>query len=471
MTKDALKGKKIAVFGLGVEGQASARFLATCEAQVTVLDERQAHEIDDALLHALRELGVECVFGKDAFSHWEGAEMIVRSAGVRRSRPEILAAEQQGVTITSIIKLFFELCPVPIIGVTGTKGKGTTSTLIYEMLNTQGEDVYLGGNIGKAPLVFLDRLTPTSKVVLELSSFQLEDLTQSPDIAVMLMVTSEHLAADTTGTANYHDSLEEYVKAKQNIVAHQTAQDVAILNADYPNTMAARERTPGQVFLVSQHALTGEDGCFVREEAVWLRIKGQEEKVIDVSAIALPGRHNLENVCAATMAARMAGVRMEPIRRTLSTFRGLEHRLELVAEANGVKYYDDSFSTTPETAIAAIQAFSAPKILILGGSTKASDFSELAQTIAANKTIRAIIGIGAEWERIKATLAPFTLSIPCIEGLTEMSAMVHAAQEVAQPGDVVLLSPACASFGLFPNYKVRGDQFKAAVRALNESHT
>lgn len=468
MTHASLKGKKIAVFGFGVEGVSSAEYLLTHGADVTVFDERDEEALDADLRASFKQKGVSFVCGKDAFARWHGADILVRTPGIRRSLPEILAAEAEGVQITSHMQIFFDLCPAKIIGVTGTKGKGTTSTLIYEMLKAEGMRAYLGGNIGTPPCTFLDELTADDRVVLELSSFQLEDLTTSPHMAVMLMVTSEHLAADQVGTANYHDSLDAYISAKQRILAFQTPTDIAILNEQYPATWNSRTQTKAMVYRVSQNEVEVGDGCFVRGGSVWIRVAGKEERVIDVEKIALLGAHNRENVCAASMAAFLSGVSLDHIRGVLEAFSGLEHRLQRIAEVHGVTYYDDSFSTTPETTIAAIAAFEAPLVLILGGSTKGSDFSALATQIAAREDIRAIIGIGAEWERIKEALKPHAKEIPVREGLKDMSSIVKAAADVAKPGDVVLLSPACASFGLFPNYKVRGELFAEHVRQLNE---
>jgi UDP-N-acetylmuramoylalanine--D-glutamate ligase len=298
-------------------------------------------------------------------------------------------------------------------------------------------------------------------VVLELSSFQLIDLKKSPHIAVMLMITSEHL--------NWHSSIEEYIDAKRNILKGQTEKDFAILNRDYPATNESDIHTSGKVFHVSRERQVAEEGCFVRDGKIWSRIKGQEIEIIDTKDILLPGKHNWENVCAATMAAYLAGVSRENIAFVLKTFKGLEHRLELVATVNGVRYYDDSFSTTPETAIAAIEAFKEPEILILGGSSKNSDFSELGAVISKSKNIKAIIGIGVEWSRIKSEIRNPKSEIPIIEGAKDMFTVVQAAHKLAVPGDVVLLTPACASFGMFKNYKERGEQFKAEVLKLKTS--
>ncbi len=430
------KGKKIAVVGFGLEGEASAKYLKEHGADVTVLDKKQ---------------------GEDYLENLNQYDLVVRSPGVKIST---LAQYVQSEKISSQTKLFFDLCPSKIIGVTGTKGKGTTASLIYEMLKKQGIDAYLGGNIGKPPFEFLDKLSPQSVVVLELSSFQLLDLEKGPHIAVMLMTTSEHL--------DYHKDVEEYINAKRNILRFQEPDDIAILNRDYPATNESDIYTNGRVFYVSTERGVNGEGCYVKDKAVRLYINGEEEKIIDSKEVLLPGRHNLENVCAAVLAARLSGVSKANIVSVLKTFKGLEHRLELVSTVKGVRFFDDSFSTTPETAIAAIQAFKEPEILILGGSSKNSDFSELGQVISKAENIKAIIGIGLEWERIKSKIKNHESRIMVIEGAKDMKTVVAAASKIALPGDVVLLSPACASFDMFKNYKDRGEQFKEEVMRLAE---
>lgn len=460
-------GKKVAVLGVGVEGFSSAKYLASKGATVTVLDQKSEKDVDQDTLQELEKLQIRTVFGSNYLDELKQYDVIIRSPGIARNAQGLLALDNQQTTLTSQTQLFFDACPCPIIGVTGTKGKGTTSSLIYEMLKTQGMDVYLGGNIGVPPFEFLDKLTEKSWVVLELSSFQLEDTTKSPHIGVMLMVTSEHLGADTVGTQNYHKSLEEYVEAKRNLLRFQTFADFAILNRDYPATNESDIVTNGKVYHVSRERDVHDQGCFVKDDAVWLRIEEKDTKIIDTKDIFLPGKHNLENVCAAVMAAILAGVTKDHIAKVLKSFRGLEHRIELVREVNEVSYYDDSFSTIPETAIAAIQSFSVPEILILGGSSKNSDFTELGKVIRESFNIKAIIGIGAEWERIKEAIGQLAPTVLVIEGATSMAQVVQAAAKIAKPGDVVLLSPACASFGMFKNYKDRGEQFKEEVTKLH----
>ncbi len=454
------KNKKIAVLGLGLEGISSAKFLKKQGAILTLLDKKNEEEIEKEILDEAKKLTSHVVFGENYLKTLTDFDVIVRSPGIKRTLPELEAAEKKGVVITSHTKIFFDVCPSPIIGVTGTKGKGTTSTLIYEMLKKEDKDAYLGGNIGIPPLDFLDKLTPKSIVVLELSSFQLQDVDKSPHIGVMLMITSEHL--------DYHKDTREYVEAKRNLIRFQTSSDFAILNRDYPATNESDIVTSAKVYFVSRERGIDE-GCFVKnKKEIWLRIDGKETKIIDTNYILLPGGHNLENVCAAVMAATLAGVSKEHSIEVLKTFQGLEHRLELVREVNGVRYYNDSFSTVPETAIAAIEAFENPEILILGGSSKNSDFTELGYVIRNAKNIKAIIGIGKEWPRIRNELRTENqeLRTLLIEGAKDIHTIVQAASKIARPGDVVLLSPACASFDMFKNYKDRGEQFKEEVNTL-----
>ena len=453
------KDKEIAVVGLGVEGVSSVQYLKKHGAKVTELDKNPA---------VAKALG-----GKPRRSYIDNLDkydLIVRSPGIKSS--QLIAHNSPLITskITSQTKLFFDLCPCPIIGVTGTKGKGTTSSLIYEMLKKQGRDVYLGGNIGRPPLEFLDKLNPQparnasgianaggSIVVLELSSFQLQDLTKSPHIAVMLMTTSEHL--------DWHKDTKEYVDAKRNILSHQSPHDFAIVNRDYPASNESDIYTEGKVFYISRER-SGKDGCFVEDGAIYSQEDGKKQKIIAGSQVKIPGGHNLENACASAMAASLAGVSFENIASVLRSFKGLEHRLELVRTVNGVNYYDDSFSTTPETAIAAIEAFKNPEILILGGSSKNSDFTELGKVISSKDNIKAIIGIGKEWPKIKSQIKNPKSQIIMVEGAENMQKIVQAASKIAKKGDVVLLTPACASFDMFKNYKDRGEQFKKEVNHL-----
>lgn len=452
------KDKSVAVLGFGVEGLSNLHFLRKKGAAVWVLDKREKEDLDQEMVSEAEELGAKFILGEQYLKNLSQFHLIFRSPGVRRNTKELLEAELKGAVVTSQTKLFFDLCPAQIIGVTGTKGKGTTATLIYQMLKEAGKDVYLGGNIGTPPLSFLEKLQSSSIVVLELSSFQLQDMHRSPHIAVMLMVTSEHL--------DHHETHAEYVDAKRNLFRFQSATDFAVVNRDYPASNESDIYTDAKLFHVSRERET-DNACFAVGNKIILRKNGHDTEIIKTGDILLPGKHNLENVCAAIIAANLAGVRTTIIANVLRSFKGLEHRLELVREVDGIRYYDDSFSTIPETAIAAIQAFDVPEILILGGSSKNADFSELGKVIGETKNIKAIIGIGQEWERIKASLkGELGKETILIEGATTMQQVVQAASKIARPGDVVLLSPACASYDMFKNYKERGNEFTKAVAGL-----
>lgn len=445
------EGKNIAILGFGVEGKSAANYLLNQQASVTIFDKEPKDTFPAQEIKKFEDKGV--TFELQELAELETFDVIVRSPGISLNIPELQGVPTEKVT--SVTKLFFDLCPCPIIGVTGTKGKGTTATLIYEMLKAKGEDVYLGGNIGTPALDFLEDLSLQSTVILELSSFQLVDLHKSPQVAVILMITSEHL--------DYHKDITEYVESKRNLIKFQTSENITILNHDYPASNESDIYTDGKVYYISREGEV-DQGCFVRGNSIVVRDSGKETEVVTINDIALPGRHNLENVCAAVMVATTSGVSKQDIVQVLKNFKGLEHRLELVRTVKGVRYYDDSFSTTPETAAAAIESFEDPEIIILGGSSKNSDFSRLGELIGKTENIKAIIGIGSEWPEIKKHINDWHFQI--IEGLESMSEVVSKAASIAETGDVVLLSPACASFGMFKNYKDRGNQFKDAVNSL-----
>ena len=391
-------------------------------------------------------------------------EVVFRTPGIPYLSGPVQDALASGTVIYSQTKLFFDLCAAKIIGVTGTKGKGTTATLIHKILQAAGLKTHLAGNIGLDPFEFLDELTTEDWVILELSSFQLQDLHKSPHIAVVLKITPEHL--------DYHKKFEEYWQAKSPIVKFQLPEDVAVLNYDNEITRAFAQQTEAKIFWNSIRQEV-RPGCFVRgEEIVFTPSPGDGEgggevAIMDASDVHLLGRFNLENITAAIAGAHAARI-SDPqlIKKVVSEFRGLEHRLEFVRETNGVKFYNDSFSTTPETSGAALSAFSAPIILIAGGSEKHADYVDLARTIAGSH-VTALLAIGTTGPKIAqaARVAGYGGKI-YDTGLSDMSAIVAQAASLAHPGDVVLLSPASASFDMFANYKQRGELFKKFVNKL-----
>jgi len=399
---------KVAILGWGVDTQDVEPWLVKQGHEVTILDEKKD--------------------GK-SFGDLSRFELLVRSPGVYRWREDI---KSSGVPVTSKTKLFFDVWPGKIIGVTGTKGKGTTSTLIYEILKSAGKDVRLGGNIGTGLFGEIEKANADSFMVMEMSSFQLIDMTKSPHISVVLMVTQDHL--------DWHKNIDEYVDAKATITKFQTTSDYAVVNEDYENSRKI--------------------GGFGQGQKIWVSGKDWQGET------RLRGEHNKENIVAALAVGKILGIDGTEV---VKKFKGLEHRLEEVEEVNGVMYFDDSFSTTPETTIAAIKSFHEPMVLIVGGSEKGSDFTKLGEEIAAHKNIKAVVLIGLMAGRINQAILKNKTDLPIIMGCQNMKETVREAKRMIKPGGVVVLSPGCASFDMFKNYKERGDLFKSEVRMSRES--
>jgi UDP-N-acetylmuramoylalanine--D-glutamate ligase len=428
----------VAIIGYGVEGKSAAEYWRRMGDTITICDANEHLEVPE---YASKRLGPGYLKNLHEF------DVIVRSAGIN---PEIIVAGNPGIRskITSVINEFLRVCPTKnVIGVTGTKGKGTTSMLTTKMLEATGKEVFIGGNIGNSPLDFLPHLTADSWVVLELSSFQLYDIKYGPRIAVCLMVEPEHL--------NWHSDMDDYLNAKANLFAHQTPNDIAIYYAKSTNSHRVASASPG-----AKVSYFAPPGAYVADDSIMI----DNQKLCSLSDLKLIGAHNWQNICAAATAVWQVTQDIDALRRALSTFSGLEHRLEFVRDFNGVTYYDDSFGTAPQTAIVAIEAFSEPKILILGGSNKGIPFDSLAEAIAKNNVAQ-VITIGETAPLIETALKNAGYHNITAGGDT-MPEIVKTAADLAKPGDVVLLSPACASFGLFSNYKERGNLFKEAVQAL-----
>lgn len=430
---------KVAIVGYDTEGKVSYEHFKARGANITICDQNTDVVIPQ---------GVDSQLGDTYLDNLDRFDVIVRTPGLY---PGKILAKNPDVAdkITSQTNIFFKHSPTKnIIGVTGTKGKGTTSSLIAAMLEKSGKHVLLGGNIGVPPLSFIDELTPDSWVVLELSSFQLIDLRYSPHIAVCLMVEPEHM--------DWHEDMEEYIAAKQQLFINQKSDDVAIYYAKNENSESIADASEGV-----QIPYYDIPGAIIKGDS--LVIHNQE--LCKTSELKLLGKHNWQNACAAVTAVWQVTEDTNALHDVLISFTGLEHRLEFVREVNNVKYYDDSFGTTPDTAIVAIEAFSVPKVLILGGSDKGVTFEKLAKTVQQNN-VRAVITIGQMGPAIADELRKIGYSSIQAGGQT-MSEIVGQAANVAKPGDVVLLSTACASFDMFKNYKDRGEQFKRAVQELS----
>jgi len=406
--------------------------------------------------------GVKLISGKNAFSEQLGdADLVVRTASLPprniKTRGKIWSATNE----------FFDKCPAPIIGVTGTKGKGTTCSLIASILRQAGQMVHLVGNIGVPALDVLPKIKKTDIVVYELSSFQLWDLEKSPHIAVVLMIEPDHL--------NVHTDFADYLNAKKNIRCHQHLGDVCLY---HPTNKYAQEvaATPlgksndakcghcDTLDFAQRYAIPDDDQVYVQDGYFCV----QNRQICSTNHLLLPGAHNLENACAAMSAVTELPITVtdEQYAAGLESFTGLPHRLKFVAEKNGVKYYDDSISTTPGSAIAALKAFTEPKVLILGGSDKGADYTELAQEIARQQ-MRAVIVNGANASEIAEILRKENVSCQIVQlEMATMPMVVETAANQAQSGDVVILSPAAASFDMFKSYNDRGEQFVAAVENL-----
>lgn len=412
-----LKNKKIALLGLGLDNQALLALLKNQKiaAEITIKDFRQDPQ----------------GFNKNLGDF----DLLFRSPGWPIACPGIQEALRQGrAELSSPLNLFLKICPTKkIIGVTGTKGKGTTASLIYQILKDAGQRVWLGGNIGVSPLSFVNKIKPKDYVVLELSSFQLEDLNFSPAISVITNLYKEHLAPADPNNPNFHSSYNKYWQAKLNIAEHKNNR-----------------------YLVANQNL--------KSKLSGLKLPG---KVIYFSAQATPtnlvGDYNQENIGAALEVAKLLKIKISSAQKTIARFKNLEHRLEFVAEIHGAKYFDNSFSTTPESTALDLQSFQAPIIQIAGGADKGASFKTLARAIKDKvKFLILLPGVGSE--KIKQELKLLKFPATKLQLVNDMSEAVKFAKREAKDGDVVLLSTACASFGIFKNYKERGDLFKNYVR-------
>jgi UDP-N-acetylmuramoylalanine--D-glutamate ligase len=445
---------KIAILGYGKEGQAALDYWHKDGAEITVCDQNEV---------ALPE-GVAMQTGADYLQNLDAFDIIVRSPGLYPG--DISAANPDSPHIlekvTSVTNEFFRVCPTKnIIGVTGTKGKGTTSTLISKLLEAAGKTVHLGGNIGVAPLEMLKNgIQPDDWVVLELSNFQLIDIKYSPTLATCLMVVPEHL--------NWHADMDEYVTAKQQLFAHQVATDTAVYNRNEANSQTIVSISPARKLsyeVPGPDAMpTSTSGAYLQGETIYM----DQTPICDITDVALLGRHNLENVCAAIATTwELIGQDAAVAKQVISQFKGLEHRLELVRQVDEVSFYNDSFAATPEAAMAALNAVTGPKVVIVGGFDRGLDLTNLTQTIAMHQAdIRKLLVVGQSAERLTSALDAAGFSNYQVLTDASMAQIVTAAKAVAQAGDSVLLSPGFASFDMFRNFEDRGQQYQAAVRAL-----
>ncbi len=445
-----LRGKRVLVVGLARTGVATALFCAARGAHVTATDARAENEIGDVLA-PLRSAVVKLELGGHRENTFLAQDLIVPSPGVPADAPLLQAARAKGVTIWSEVELADRFLSGRLIGITGSNGKTTTTSLIEHILRNAGLPTVLAGNIGTPLIARVEQTSNDTITVVELSSFQLELIEVfRPNISVFLNLTADHL--------DRHHTLEAYGRAKARIFENQTESDSAVLNADDPATTPLAPAKP-QVYWFSRKQRVAQ-GAFVRENEIFFRHDGEEEVVLNLRDIPLAGAHNVENVLAAVAATRLAGAESAAIARGVRSFAGVEHRLEFVAEIAGVRYYNDSKATNVDATLKALDAFPGRILIILGGKDKGSDYT-LLQKPLREKAILALL-IGAAAEKIEKQI---TGSV-AIERAGTIERAVEIASHAARPGDVVLLAPACASFDQFQNYEHRGRVFKDLVHNL-----
>jgi len=445
-----LRGKRVLVVGLARTGVATALFCAARGANVTATDARPENEIGEAIA-PLRTAGAHLELGGHRENTFLEQDLIIPSPGVPADAPLLQAARAKGVTIWSEVELADRFLHGLLIGITGSNGKTTTTSLVEHILKNAGFSTILAGNIGTPLIARVEQTSDDTISVVELSSFQLELIeTFRPNISVFLNLTPDHL--------DRHHTLEAYGRAKARIFENQTEADSAILNADDPATTTLAPAKPHMYWFSRKQRVA--QGAFVRGNEIVFRYDGQEVAVLNLKEIPLPGAHNVENVLAAIAATRLAGVEPAGIAKGVRSFPGVEHRLEFVAEIGGVRYYNDSKATNVDATLKALDAFPGRILIILGGKDKGSDYTVLQKPLR-EKAILALL-IGAAAEKIENQI---TGSV-AIERAVTIDRAVEIASHAARPGDVVLLAPACASFDQFQNYEHRGRFFKELVHQL-----
>lgn len=448
-----VKGKKILVVGAGKSGISVARFLMQKEAIVTLTDNRDRDkfngELDDLLASGVRaELGSYPEVAPGVF------DLVVVSPGVPPTVAPVVSARERGVPVTGELELAWRFARTPFIAITGTNGKTTTTALVGEIFRAAGYKALVGGNIGVPLVDVVEDYGPGDIIVAEVSSFQLETVEFfRPRVALITNITPDHL--------DRHGTMEAYTEAKAKIFTRQGDGDYTVLNYDDPKTRALAGITPGKVIFFSRRHIL-EEGVFVHKGNMLLRLGGSATEIMPIKDIAIPGGHNLENALAAAAAAAVLGVSPALLEQTLRTFPGVAHRLETVAEINGVKYVNDSKGTNPEASIKALEAFDRPIVLLAGGRNKGSDFTEFARLARQKTRVMVILGECAAEIEQAARQAGVT-NILKAASFNEAVLMAHGA---AKSGDVVLLSPACASWDMFKNYEERGELFRQIVYDL-----
>ena len=452
-----IKSKNVAIIGLGVSNIPLIDYMYEKNAKVTIFDNREESEIEKDIISKIKNYGFVFVGGEDNLSKLNGFDIIFRSPSCLPTKEELVKEEERGAIITTEIEMLMKLAPCKIIGVTGTEGKTTTSSIIYQIIKQSGKTCYLGGNIGNPIFTKLKDITEEDIIILEMSSFQLMGMEVSPNISLVTNIYPDHL--------NVHKDMEEYIDSKKNILKFQNSEDIIVLNYDNEITRSFSNDAKGKtIFFSSKHILT--DGYIYNTETGDIEYyeNGKSTILMNKKDIKLRGIHNYENICAA-LAVTSSIVNFETQKIAIESFIGVEHRLEFVREIDGVKYYNDSIGTSPASTIAGLNAFDENIILLAGGSDKGLDYKEIGEKIA--EKVGTLILCGPTSEKIeeatKKALDGKNIEIFKVENMEEA---VQQAKKSAKRGDIVLLSPASASFDLYKNFAERGNIFKEIVNKI-----
>ena len=460
MSKSADCPSTVVILGLARQGKALARFFAEQGWHVTVSDTRKPEALQDAM-RELDDLPVRYVLGEHPLSLLDGCDLFCTSGGVPADLPVVQEAARRGIPLSNDAQEFMRRCPAPIVGITGSAGKTTTTTLVGKILAEAGFTTWVGGNIGNPLINDLAAMQPTDRVVMELSSFQLELMQVSPHIAGVLNITPNHL--------DRHKTMEAYIAAKANIVTHQKESDIAVLGYDEPNARALAELTQAKVRYFSGTAEA--DGAFLQGNTLVLQRAEGRSAVCERRDLRLRGLHNVMNALAAMVLADAAGADVAAMARVLTTFTGVEHRLEEVRRVNGVLWINDSIATAPERVIADLHSFAEPLILLAGGRDKDLPWQEFAQMAVRRVRVIILFGEASDLirEHIETALSSAGQEDVALEALVAAGTLenaVHDAARRARPGDVVLLSPGGTSFDAFRDFAARGERFRELVMAL-----
>ncbi len=453
--------KRVVVLGIARQGKALARFLTSEGASVVMSDMKTEDQLVPALAE-LSSLDLEYAFGGHPIELLDDTDALFLSGGVPTQLPIVEEAGKRGIELLNDAQLFLQRCPSSVIGITGSAGKTTTTTLVYEMARRGsagiGRDVWLGGNIGRSLLDDLDNIKPGDLVVMELSSFQLELMTISPGIAAVLNITPDHL--------DRHGTMQAYIDAKQRILAFQESGDVAVLGYDDPGAWSMHQEAKGKLIAFGYGKPERGDAAYVDGDQLVLRSASGIQPICSLDQLALRGAHNVRNILAACAMCSVANVPVEAMNEVARNFAGVPHRLEFVREVNGVTWYNDSIATTPDRARAALVSFDEPLVILLGGRDKDLQWEAFASEVVDRA--RVVILFGEARQKLEAVFHPLLgdLDEPKLLLAEHFDAAFKLAAEIARKGDVVLLSPGCTSYDEFPNFEERGARFKEMVGAL-----